>query len=131
MEFCISQGTFGLNRKYVLGKVAEGDGVACYVTKESKVIGLGTVVRGYYVDVTPVFVDEAIFGTGYNLYPDRIDFHCEALPPPFELDFTRFLNQMSFIKNVAHWSVYFSTGIKEISAEDWKVLSENAGHATS
>ena len=123
MEFCIKLGTFGLNRKYILGKVAEGDGVVCYVTKESKVIGFGNVTRGYYLDIEPVFGDQEVFGITNDLYPDRFDFKCTPLSRSAELAFLEFIEKMSFIKNLAHWSVHFSSGITEISKSDWDVLA--------
>jgi len=50
MEHCIKLGTFGLNRKHTLGQVKAGDKVACYITKESKIIALGEATSDYYLD---------------------------------------------------------------------------------
>lgn len=110
METCVRVGTFGLTRKYILGRVQEGDKVACYVTKEYKIIALGEVTQGYYLDVEPLFKAEGTF-------PDRFDFKAEKLDP--ELDFMTLIDQMSFIKNLAYWSVYFRNGIVQISKDDW------------
>ncbi len=49
MEFCIDVGVFGLNRKYVLGRVQTGDKVVCIVTKEYKIIALGEMTSEYYL----------------------------------------------------------------------------------
>lgn len=115
MEHCIKIGTFGLARKYVLGRVGVGDKIGCYVTKEYKVIALGEVTAPYYLD------DKSVF-KGSQLFPDRIDFSAKRINP--ELDFMSVIDQMSFIKNMAYWTVYFRNGIVEISGRDWKAIEQ-------
>jgi predicted RNA-binding protein len=124
MEYCIKVGIFGLNRKYILGNVQEGDAIACYVTKDRKVIGFGEVTKGYYLDASQVFSDEKIFGESNNLYPDRFEFECVQLSVKDEVEFMPVIDKMSFIKNLAFWSVHFSSGITEISKSDWEVLQK-------
>jgi len=50
IEHCITIGTFGLNRKHIMGRVKTGDKVACYAHKDRKIIGLGEATSDYYVD---------------------------------------------------------------------------------
>lgn len=117
MENCIKNGVFGLNRKYILGQVETGDKIACYVTKEYKVVALGDVTEGYYVDDAKVFLGEGIF-------PDRFNFKAKKLTP--ELDFMPIIDKMSFVKNLAYWSVYFRNGIVKISQKDFEIFDKLA-----
>lgn len=119
MEHCLKIGKFGLNRKHILGRVGKGDKVACYVTKEYKIIALGEVTEPYYVDDAKVFKAEGIF-------PDRFDFKAARLGASDEIDFMTVVDQMSFIKNLAYWSAYFRNGIVQISVDDWKALCSKA-----
>jgi hypothetical protein len=48
MEHCIQIGTFGLNRKYIIGAAKPSDKVACYITKENKIIAIGEITSNYY-----------------------------------------------------------------------------------
>lgn len=115
MEHCIKIGTFGLGRKFILGHVQKGDKVACYVTKEYKIIALGETTTDYYVDDSSVFEKEGLF-------PDRFDFKAEKLASDAELDFMTVIDKMSFVKNLAYWSAYFRNGIVRIQAADWNTL---------
>lgn len=72
MEHCIKVGTFGLNRKHVMGKVQKGDKVVCYVTKDCHVIALGETTSDYYMDTKKKFLSEGLF-------PDRFDFKATNL----------------------------------------------------
>lgn len=117
MEHCIENGVFGLNRKYTLGQVNTDDKVACYVTKEYKIIALGEVTEGYYIDDTKVFLGEGIF-------PDRFKFKARKLAS--ELDFMTVIDKMSFIKNLAYWSAYFRNGVVKISKSDYEHLEKLA-----
>lgn len=120
MEHCIEIGVFGLNRKYVLGSMQPGDALACYVHKEYKIIALGEVSEPYYVD------DEKVFpwSSGADLYIDRIKFKAKKLTKTAEVDFIQLLDKMSFIKNLAYWSVHFNGSIKEISKSDWETIKD-------
>lgn len=119
MEHCIKIGKFGLNRKHILGRVEAGDKVACYITKEYKIIAMGEVTEGYYVDDAKVFKAEGLF-------PDRFDFKATKLPKETEIDFMSVVDRMSFIKNLAYWSAYFRSGVVQMSASDWKAIAEKA-----
>lgn len=119
MEHCIKVGKFGLNRKHILGRVEKHDKVACYITKEYKVIALGEVTEPYYVDDTKVF-------KGEGLFPDRFDFNAKKLSSDQEIDFMSLVDQMSFIKNLAYWSAHFRNGIVQISEKDWKTITAQA-----
>lgn len=120
MEYCISKGVFGLNRKYILGRVQEGDGIACYVNGEKKIIALGEITSEYFLDDTPIFNDKEVFAEG-GLYPDRIGFSAEILPTA--IDFIQLIDRLSFIKNLAYWSTPLSVGIVEMNSADWDLMS--------
>lgn len=115
MEHCIQKGVFGMSRKHVLGHVQPGDKIACYITKERKIIAIGEATSTHFLDDSPLFLSE-------GLYPDRITFSAELLPTKKELDFMSIVDQMKFIKNLAYWSVYFSKSIVEISQVDWNTI---------
>lgn len=119
MEHCIAIGKFGLNRKWILGRVQKHDKVACYITKEFKIIGLGEITEPYYVDDSKVFKADGMF-------PDRFDFTASQLPRDEEVDFISMIDQLSFIKNVAFWSVYLRSGVVQISADDWSLIANKA-----
>lgn len=116
MEHCIKIGVFGQNRKYILGKVKKGDKIACYITKEYKIIALGEATSDYYVDIDKIF-------KGEGLFPDRCEFSAKPLGKDREIDFMSVIDRMTFIKNLAYWSVYFRNGIVQISKEDWDLLN--------
>ncbi len=115
MEHCMKVGTFGMNRKGQLGKVGIGDGIACYVTKEFKIIGLGEVTEPYYLDDEKVFRKEGVF-------PDRIRFKARQLKPEEEFDFISIVDKLELITNLAYWSVYLRAGFVEISKADWDLI---------
>lgn len=115
-------GTFGLTRKFVLGRLQIGDPVACYVTKEKKIAALGAVTSPYYLDDTNVFEDQKV-------YPDRINFKATWLKP--EIDFVEILPDMKFIKNPLHWSASFSSGIAEITSNDWELINRTVQSTVS
>lgn len=114
---CIKVGTFGLARKYVLGRVSEGDGIACCASKEWKIITLGTATSGYYMDDRKIFLRDGNF-------PDRFDFQAELLPDEQEIDLMKIIDKLSFVTNLAYWSVYFRSGIVEMSQEDWNLIRQ-------
>lgn len=117
MEHCMKVGVFGLRRKHTIGNVRSGDKIACYITKEYKVIALGEATSDYYLD------DEKVFRTEGH-FIDRFKFKAPKLAP--ELNFMDVIDQLSFIKNIAYWSVYLRNGIVEMSAKDWDLLSKTA-----
>lgn len=117
MEHCIKVGIYGLSRKQVISKVSRGDKIACYVTKEYKVIALGEAISDYYID------DEPVFRTP-GMYIDRFKFSVGKLAP--ELNFMDFIDRLSFIKNQAYWSVYLRNGIVEMADKDWALLETTA-----
>jgi predicted RNA-binding protein len=112
-EHCLKIGTFGRSQKHVLGKVQEGDKLAFYVTKDRKIVAHGTVTKPYYYDEKKIFKAEGVF-------PHRFDFTAKKLDQ--EAEFMRIIDKMSFITNLAFWSVYLRLGLKEISADDWKQI---------
>lgn len=121
MEHCISIGTFGAKRKFVMGQVKPGDKVVCYVTKEFKIIALGEATSEYYLD------DAAIFRAAGS-FVDRFDFSAERLGS--ELNFLDYVNKVSFVKNPAYWGVFSKSAIYKISKEDWELFSTGSKSAS-
>ncbi len=115
MEHCVKIGTFGLNRKHIMGRVQKGDKVACYAHKERKIIALGEAKSDYYVDDKKIFAADGHF-------VDRFDFAAKRLPSGEEIDFMAIVDRMSFIKNIIYWSAYMRNGIIQISQDDWKTI---------
>ncbi len=119
MDLCVKLGTFGLSKKFILGGMSVGDRIACYITKEKKIAGFGTVTASYYVDDKPIFgIDEG------KIYPDRVDFTAKLLSSDNEIDFAELLDDMQFITNRSHWSARFAGGLCEISEHDWKCITK-------
>lgn len=123
MEHCIKIGTFGMNRKQTIGNVQAGDKVACYVTKESKIIALGEVTESYYMDTKKVFKAEGLF-------PDRFDFKAPLLGPKSEIDFKAMVDDLQFITNKFYWTVYLRNGIAKITNSDWELISRRSKSLT-
>lgn len=115
MEHCIKIGTFGLRRKLSIQKVKKGDQIACYVTGEMKIVAVGEAISDYYLDDSNVFLkNDAIV--------DRFNFKVEKLKQ--EISFTAYLDQWSWITNLAHWAVYFRVGIVQMKQRDWDMISK-------
>lgn len=55
MEHCIKVGAYGANRKHIISNAQKGDKIACYITKESKIIALGEATSSYYTDTKKIF----------------------------------------------------------------------------
>ena len=123
LEFCMKVGIFGLNRKYILGKVKEKDKILFYSTKERQILATGEITDEYYVDDQRVFTDKSLFPNN-ELFPDRIGFSVERLTQP--VDFIPIIDQMSFIKSLANWQVHFRSAIVQIAKSDWDLISNEA-----
>lgn len=127
LEHCMRKGTFGLARKHILGNVSKGDAVVCCAGKgDWKIIGLGAATSDYYVDDTKVFLKEGYF-------PDRFDFAAEKLAREREVDVMSIVDDLSFVKNVAYWAVFFRNGIARMSKADWDLIcrhSTGSPHST-
>lgn len=119
MEHCIKINKFGLNRNYLLGQMQVGDQVACYVSKEFKVIAFGEITEPYYVDDSEIF-------RGASLFPDRIGFKAHRLPKRTEIEFKPLVNKLSFIKDKVHWAVSLRRGVCRIDKYDWDLLQDEA-----
>ncbi len=115
MEHCIKIGVFGLNRKFILGRVREGDSIVCCVSKEWKIVGTGFATSEYYLDTKQCFLKEGMF-------PDRFDFSATLLPTADQGNLIEILDRLSFVKNLVYWAVYFRNGIAELSHDDWKTV---------
>lgn len=121
MEHCIKIGTFGLNRKHILGKIASGDKIVCCASKDWKIIGTEDAASDYYLDNEPVFLKDGIF-------PDRFNFTATQVPASAELDLKQIVDSLSFVTNLAYWAVYFRNGIVEISPQDWTLVLQRLKH---
>jgi hypothetical protein len=118
IEHCMKIGTFGLSRKHILGKVATGDAVVCCAGKgDWKIIGTGATTSNYYVDDKKLFLKDGYF-------PDRFDFTAETLPRAREVDVKSIIDQLSFVKDLAYWAVFFRNGVVAISKQDWELISK-------
>ena len=119
------KGTFGLSRKCRIGHVRIGDRVVCCAGKgDWKIIGLGSAISDYYVDDAKIFLKE-----GY--YPDRFDFKIEALPKNREVDLMSIIGDLSFVKNLSCWAVFFRDGMAKMSKSDWDLICEKSDTAKS
>ena len=117
MEQCVKVGTFGLNRKHLLGKVEPGDKLVCCAGKgDWKIVGLGTVSGAHYVDDSKIFLSDGLF-------PDRFDFSAERLASDAEVNLMTIIDDLSFVTNVAYWAVYFRNGIVEMTKDDWQLVT--------
>lgn len=116
MVRCMEVGTFGLQRKHILGKVKKGDSVVCCAGKgDWKIIGVGSTTSDYYVDDKKVFLKDGYF-------PDRFDFDAESLPKDRELDVMSVIDRLSFVKELAYWAVFFRNGIVQMSKQDYELI---------
>ncbi len=119
------QGTFGLERKYILGQVSKGDPVVCCAGKgDWKIIGLGSATSDYYVGDSKIFLKEGYF-------PDRFDFSTEKLPNDLEIDIKSIFDRLSFVTNIAYWPVFFRNGIAKMSRQDWELISEKTSDSAA
>jgi hypothetical protein len=121
MEHCLKIGAYGMNRKSPLNKVEKGDGIACYVTKDRKIIATGSVTEGYYLDDAKIFKKDGVF-------PDRIKFKAEKFKSAEEFDFVSIVDQLKLTTNIVYWSVYLRSGFVEISKQDWDLIKQKTDH---
>lgn len=119
MEHCIKVGTFGANRKLIIGNVQKGDKIACYITKQSKIIALGEATSNYYMDDKKIFKAQGTF-------PDRFDFKAIPLGKENEIDFKTMVDDLQFITNKFYWTVYLRNGIAKVSRDDWELIGSRA-----
>lgn len=122
MEHCVKIGAFGMNRKQGIGKVRADDKVACYVTKESRIIAIGEVTASYYMDTKKIFKAEGLF-------PDRFNFKADLLGAQREIDFKTLVDDLQFITNKFYWTVYLRSGIAQIPEHDWNLVQSKASLA--
>ena len=132
MEHCIEIGCYGRNAAAKFLAVEPGDKVACYVSRETKIVALGEVTRGYYQDEKKVFraSDKSAPHYGYSrteqsLFPHRINFSAEKLEQ--EIEFRPLIDKLSFIKKPAYWPAYIRRGFAKLSENDWKLICKAAG----
>lgn len=115
LEHCMKIGTFGIERRHIITKVAKGDKVVCCAGKgDWKIIAIGDATSDYYVDTDKVFLKPGTF-------PDRFDFSARKLPK--EMDLIAILDQLSFVTNLVYWAVFFRNAIAKMSKEDWELIS--------
>lgn len=132
MEHCIEIGCYGRNAAAKFLSVEPGDKIACYVSRESKIIALGEITRGYYRDEKIVFraSEKSTADFRYNrseqsLFLHRINFSATKLER--EIDFKPLVNKLSFIKKPAYWPAYIRRGFAKLSENDWKTICNAAG----
>ena len=118
LEHCMKVGTFGLARKHILGGMSKGDSIVCCAGKgDWKIIGLGSATSGYYIDDKKVFLKDGFFS-------DRFDFKAEKLSVNQKLEIMQIIDNLSFVKNMAYWAVFFRNGIVKMSELDWELISK-------
>lgn len=122
IERCIEVGTFGLQRKNVIGKVKTGDAIVCCAGKgEWKIIGFGSATSDYYVDDKKIFLKDGYFVDRFNFQTTQV------LKGKNELELKTIIDQLSFVKDLAYWAVFFRNGIAQMSAKDWELIRKEAG----
>lgn len=135
MEHCIKIGCYGRNAAPKLLPVESGDKIACYVSRESKIIALGEVTRGYYQSDKKVFLasdrpeqnDWWRRGADRSAFPHRIDF--KAVKLDREIDFRPLIDKLSFIKKPEYWPAYIRRGFATLSEKDWNTICKKAEEA--
>ena len=115
MEHCIKIGIFGAAQKGTLGKLCRGDKVVCYVTKECKIIAVGSAKSDYYID------DQKVFRSAGD-FPDRFDFEAKIFPSSGQVDIRTLVDDLSFVTNKAYWSVFFRLSNREIPKTDYDLI---------
>lgn len=122
LERCIELGCFGKEQAaFRIIEVAEGDGVVFYALKESRIVALGKVVRGYYRDETPKFLKEGVF-------PNRFDFAAKMLDDK-ELDVRNLSSRLTSIPEGGNFGLLVKGGFRELNIEDWNLICGEAGVA--
>ncbi len=115
IDRCIKIGVFGLERRNVIAKVAEGDKIVCCAGKgDWKILAVGLATTDYYVDIEKVFLKPGVF-------PDRFNFTAQKLPA--EIDVLPLLPKLSFVTNINYWAVFFRNGIAKMSEQDWELIA--------
>lgn len=113
MEHCIKIGSYGLKRALVINNVKADDKLVLYVSRECKVIALGTVTKGFYRSSRPVFRAAGNFDF-------RFDFQSIKTDP--ELDFKTLLDKLPLTKDSRNWGGRLRMGIANISSADWSII---------
>jgi len=94
-----------------------GDKVIFYLgRRKSKFLGTFTVTSKYLYDNTPFWKGD-IRPHRIRLKPDIVASNEEQL-----LDVKCIKDKLSFIKNEDRWYIYFQTGIREISKDDFDLI---------
>ncbi len=117
MVHCVSIGKFGKNISRIISSVREGDKVVCYLTKEAKIIGLGTVNKGYYTSKLKAFLAD-------GEYSHRFNFDAEILKS--EIDFRTLVKQLRLTKDSQSWGPVLRLGIARLAEDDWNVIEKLA-----
>ncbi len=101
----------------MLGQVRVDDDIACCAGKgEWMIVGIGKASSEYFIDDRKKFL-------GNGLFPDRFEFRAKQLASSNEVSLIEILDKLSFVSNIAHWSVYFRNGIVKISDHDWDLIA--------
>ena len=117
MEHCIKIGKFGMKLPRVINSVKEGDRVACYVSKEARVIALGKAVRPYYKGKAAVFLANGMF-------EHRFDFSAEVLKN--EVDFRALTSRLKLTRGSNSWGPVLRLGLVRLADDDFDLIVKEA-----
>jgi hypothetical protein len=116
IEHCVRIGTYGLKRKLIIGRVKKGDKLVVCATRDWTILGLGELTSDYYNSDEPVFLERS------DAFIDRFNFAVTNFES-FGKVLKEVVEDLSFVSDLAYWSVYFRNGIVELRESDWKRIS--------
>lgn len=115
---CIDIGCFGKEKNADrISEVTAGDGIACYALKESRIIALGRVTRGYYHDSSSKFLKEGEFA-------HRFDFSANYLGDN-EIDVSKLT--LTSVPKGGNFGLLVKSGFRILTLEDWNLFCESGG----
>lgn len=100
--------------------IQKGDILVCYMTRISRLFGLFEVVDKYFLDDTPIFVDEEDpYVIRFNIKP-IILLDIEHSIPIFD---EKFWGKLSFTKKRS-WTAMVRSSLREIASEDGDLINK-------
>ena len=119
LEHCIQIGCFGKERLGDrLSEVSEGDGIACYALRESRIIALGTVTKGYYQEESAKFLKDGLFSHRFDFVANRLG----------ELEINvGTLGDLASIPTGGNFGLVVKSGFRILTPEDWNLFCDRAG----
>lgn len=116
---CIEIGCFGKEKVGDrIAEVQEGDGISCYALRESKIIALGKITKGYYVDDSPKFLKEGSFS-------HRFDFSAELLVER-EINVSTLSQALTSIPEGGNLGLLVKSGFRILTPADWNLFCAEA-----